>query len=549
MEITSIHILLASLFEATVSFHLFPRILPNATLTSFVLIFTTLNLTVFILYHRFIYPTFLSPLRHLPQPLRGSWPLLGHGLTMFERPPGAGHLRFMKETDNDGIIYFRGFFGSERLVLSGPAALADVLVHRSYDFEKPPWTRDFLRQFLGDGLLMTEGDEHKHQRKQIMPAFSFRHIKELYPIFWAKSLELCQVTKTELADKADKVLEIGHFSTQVTMDIIGLAGLGRDVGTLRNNKDGDDDELIKNYEEILEPTAEKAIYFVLHLLFPQWIIKALPWKLNQRVEITTSNLKRICNEFVVEKKSRMKVESEESKDILSIMLRSNNFSDDNIVDQLLTFLAAGHETTSSALTWATHLLATHPQIQTRLRAEIYAAIPDLTALSDPTFDLATLLESLPYLNAVCSEVLRLYPTIPVSARIAIRDTFISNHFIPKGTLSFVTPWAVNRNPKLWGADAEDFKPERWIDENGRATMNGGAGSNYSFLTFLHGPRSCIGERFARAELRSLVAAFVGSFRMEMANPGEKIIVGGTITSKPVQGMKLRLEGVEWGREE
>ncbi|KAF2636493.1 cytochrome P450 [Massarina eburnea CBS 473.64] len=546
MKITPIQILLASLSEAAAGFYIFPRVFPTGTLASFVIIFTSLNFGVYFIYNRFIYPAFVSPLRHLPRPSGGSWPLLNHGLVIFERPPGQAYLRFMQETENDGIIYFRSFFGGERLLLSGPASLADVLVHRSYDFEKPAYARNFLRQFLGDGLLMTEGDEHKHQRKQIMPAFSFRHIKELYPIFWAKSIELCQVTKAELADKADKVLEIGHFSTQVTMDIIGLAGLGRDVGTLRSNKDGADDELIKNYEEILEPSAEKAIYFLLHLIFPQWLIKALPWKLNQRVKITTSNLKRICKEFVAEKKSRMKVESEESKDILSIMLRSNDFSDDNIVDQLLTFLAAGHETTSSALTWSTHLLATHPTIQTRLRTELHTAISDPSALSDPTADIATLLESLPYLNAVCNEVLRLYPTIPVSARVAIRDTTISSHFIPKDTLSFVVPWAVNRNPKLWGPDAEDFVPERWIDGSGRATRNGGAGSNFAFLTFLHGPRSCIGEKFARAELRALLAAFVGAFRMEMAVKGERVVAGGTVTSKPVNGMKLRLEGVEWG---
>jgi cytochrome P450 len=130
----------------------------------------------------------------------------------------------LKETENDGLIHFNGFFHNDRLLLASPAALADVLVHQSYDFEKPLWTRNFLKKFLGDGLLMTEGDEHKHQRKQILPAFSFRNIKELYPVFWSKSLELCEVIKRELSDKPDKVLDVGHFSTMVTLDIIGLAG-------------------------------------------------------------------------------------------------------------------------------------------------------------------------------------------------------------------------------------------------------------------------------------------------------------------------------------
>jgi cytochrome P450 len=178
---------------------------------------------------------------------------------------------------------------------------------------------------------------HKHHRKHITPAFHFRHIKELYPVFWSKSIEFCDAVKATLMDDKTKTLEIGHYSTQVTLDIIGLAGLGRDIGSLRDSED----ELIQNYEEILEPSTEKAVYFLLHLIFPGWLIESLPWKLNDRVRITTSNLKRICTEFVAQKKSRMKLESEESVDILSIMIRSNDFSDANLVDQLLTFLAAG----------------------------------------------------------------------------------------------------------------------------------------------------------------------------------------------------------------
>lgn len=541
MELTPANVALAALPESVIAFYLFPNLIAKSTLTSFFFAFLVLNFVLYGIHKLILYPFLLSPLRHLPQ-AGGFKPLIGHGIIMFQRPPGQAHLNIMKATPNDGIIRTLGFFHTDRLILTSPAALADVLVNKSYDFEKPPWSRAFLRKFLGDGLLMTEGDEHKHHRKHIMPAFHFRHIKELYPVFWSKSVEFCNVVKASLADDASKILEIGHYSTQVTLDIIGLAGLGRDIASLRSSED----ELVKNYEEILEPTSEKAIYFVCHLIFPPRLIAMLPWKLNERVKITTGNLKRICTDFVVDRKSKMKHESQESRDILSIMIRSNNFSDENLVDQLLTFMAAGHETTSSALTWASHLLSKHPDIQDRLRSEIQQYIPNPQILSDPNFDVAGLLEGMPYLNGVCNEVLRLYPTIPVTARLSIRDTTIAGVFIPKGTMMFVVPWAINRNPQLWGDNAEDFVPTRWIDKaTGRATMNGGADSNYAFLTFLHGPRSCIGERFARAELRALLAAFVGNFEMEMADPNEVVIVGGTITSKPVNGMKLKLKPVKW----
>jgi hypothetical protein len=224
MDFTPSNILLFSLAEAAVSFYLFPHFFTNNSLASFFLLFVTVQGTVWCFHKLFIYPFFLSPLRHLPHPPKGFYPFVGHGLVLFRRPPGEAFLRMLKETENDGLVHFRGFFHSDRLLLASPAALADVLVHQSYDFEKPPWARNFLRKFLGDGLLMTEGDEHKHQRKQIMPAFSFRNIKELYPVFWSKSIELCEVVKRELSDKPDKILDVGHFSTMVTLDIIGLAG-------------------------------------------------------------------------------------------------------------------------------------------------------------------------------------------------------------------------------------------------------------------------------------------------------------------------------------
>jgi hypothetical protein len=354
MKVTVANVTLVSLFESALASYVFPQFFPTGSLTSFLIVFLLCNLSSLLLYRIAVYPFVLDPLRHLPQG-RGFLPLVGHELTLFQRPGGEPHLKMMKEVKNDGLILTRSFFHRSKIVVTSPAALADVLVHKSYDMEKPPWTREFLRKFLGDGLLITEGEEyetpihdkrsahanpnirHKHHRKHIMPAFSFRHIKNLYPVFWSKSIEFCNAIKAVLQEKPDHVLEIGHFSTQVTLDIIGLAGLGRDIGSLRNS----DDELIQSYEEILEPTTEKGVYFLLHLIFPKWLIETLPWKLNERVRVTTSRLKEICTEFVGQKKAKMKFENEESIDILSIMIRSNDFSDENLVDQLLTFLAAG----------------------------------------------------------------------------------------------------------------------------------------------------------------------------------------------------------------
>lgn len=193
---------------------------------------------------------------------------------------------------------------------------------------------------------------------------------------------------------------------------------------------------------------------------------------------------------------------------------------------------SGHETTSSALTWVTYLLSANPDTQTRLRKELQAS--PLADLSE-TINAETI-DALPYLSAVCSETLRFYPTVPVTARVAVRDTEILGQRIPKGTELLISPWAINRHPDLW-EEPDKFKPERWLtpERAGERGMN-----NYDFITFLHGPRSCIGQGFARSELKCLLAAMVLRFNLELAVPGEVPEPAGVVTIKPKNGMRLKL---------
>lgn len=131
-------------------------------------------------------------------------------------------------------------------------------------------------------------------------------------------------------------MEINHWATKVTMDIIGVAGLGREFNSLYNA----DDELVESYELIAEPTTEKAVYFAANLIFPPRLIAMLPWKLNQRFNATMATLRNVCRQLVRDKKELVKTQKDHV-DILSLLINSNNFGDEMLVDQLLTFLAAG----------------------------------------------------------------------------------------------------------------------------------------------------------------------------------------------------------------
>lgn len=155
---------------------------------------------------------------------------------------------------------------------------------------------------------------------------------------------------------------------------------------------------------------------------------------------------------------------------------------------------------------------------------------------------------MPYLNGVCEETQRLFPTVPATIREAVRETTVAGVTIPKDTLILICPYAVNRAPAAWGPDADQIVPERWIDTlpdgTKRPNKNGGAPSNFSEITFLHGQRACIGRDFAKAELRCAIAGVVGKFNIEMEDPNEELTIAGVITTKPVQGMKLKMRPIE-----
>lgn len=186
-------------------------------------------------------------------------------------------------------------------------------------------------------------------------------------------------------------------------------------------------------------------------------------------------------------------------------------------------------------------LAKHPEYQHHLRDELRQNVDD-DAIKDPTRQLNSVLESLPWLNAICNETIRLLPAVPETRRIAIRDTTLGGKRIPAGTDIVVPIWWLNRSLQLWGPNAAEFCPERWIDaETGKPNNNGGAESNYALMTFLHGPRSCIGQGFAKAELRTLLAAWMLSFEFEMARPDDALVPEGMVTVKPKGGLYLRIK--------
>ncbi|KAI0419671.1 cytochrome P450 [Xylaria grammica] len=493
------------------------------------------NYAFALLFWGLVYPKLFSPLRHLHGP-RNFISMAHRSLIVSDRPSGDLFLDLIKKYPDQEILNLSAF--DYQVLVTKPRMLADLLVHKPYDFAKPPKISGLLRHVLGDGLIMVEGDQHKFLRKNTMPAFTFRHIKNLYHMMWTKSVIMTGALEEALETGEGRdtgIIDLSNWTSRVTLDIIGVAGMGREFNTLKKAED----PLLGIYEQLLEPAPEKLAFAMSSLLLGLPFVRLLPWKMNTLFKYLTTTLSDVCMPMLQEKKDAIINSKDDHFDVLSLLIKSGNFTDPQLRDQLLTFLAAGHETTSSALSWACYLLSKHPEYQDKLREEIRQAVPDDMEI-DKSTDLAGILEPLPYLNGIMNETLRLYPTVPLTMRQAIRDSNLAGQAIPKGVTVVLSLWQMNRAPDLWGPAAGEFRPERWITA-GKPNSNGGAHSNYEFLTFLHGPRSCIGQGFAKAEMRCLLASMIRTFSWELAMDEKKILPRGAITIKPSNGLLLRLK--------
>lgn len=456
----------------------------------------------------------------------------------------------MKTVPNDGLIRYLSFLNAERLLITTPQALSEVLTVKAYDFRKPKGVAKSIARFLGVGLALAEGDEHRRQKKHLAPALAFRRIKDLYPLFWQKSQEVIAAIKVEVDNLApldyvqgDASIDAYQWASRVDLDIIGLACMGEDFGSVKDPNS----PLNRTYRAVFAPTRAGFLLGLLSFYMPTWFMRNLPIKRNNDILKASQLIRSAVLDSIHAKRDRHEKGLLDGLDILSTALQSGGFTDDQMVDQTMTFLAAGHETSAATITWAIYLLCKHQDIQHRLRTAVREGLQSVD--ESKTHVTSKDIDNIPYLQAFCNEVLRYYPTVPMTMRITAKDTSICDHRVPKNTPIFIVPHAINRSEALWGSDAGSFDPDRWLPRDGYThSATGGATSSYSMLTFLHGPRSCIGRGFAKAEFACLIAAWVDAFDVSLADEAmmdeSNVKISSGITSKPRDGLPVRIRMLE-----
>jgi len=420
----------------------------------------------------------------------------------------SGPLQFfreLKETCGDAARFT--LFRERFILFSDPALVNEVLVTKQNSFRKGR-ALEGARVFLGNSLLVSEGEEHTRQRRLIQPAFHRGRIAG-YAQVMAEKARLWTGAR-----RAGEEIDLAVEMNRLTLAVVGETLFGSEVEAEAHDIAESLTVVIENFNR---------------MLLPFWqLLRQLPTQRNRKLRNAQKRLDATMYRLI----SQRRAEGRDHGDLLSMLLAAEDaenpqkrLTDTEVRDQAMTLFLAGHETTANALAWTWHLLAQHDEARAKMKAEIDAVLgaDRLPGLEETA--------RLPYTTAVLSEAMRLFPPVWVVGRRALEDVTIGDYEVPRRTIVIMSQYLVHRDERFW-PDAAAFRPERWLDEKAQE-----ARPKFAYFPFGGGGRICIGDAFAWTEGVILLAVMARSWRFE-AVPGHVVALSPTVTLRPKHGLKM-----------
>lgn len=369
-----------------------------------------------------------------------------------------------------------------------------------------------LAALVGDGsLLLLDGERHRRHRRLLMPPFHGDRIR-------AYGQLICATTEQVIGEwSPDRPFKVRQPMQEITLRVILKAVFGLQDGPRYDRLR----HLLSTMLETLS-TPLSGFFVFFDALQKDWGPLS-PWGRFKRMKAQVDQL------IYAEIRHRRDQGDFAGDDILSLMMTARDdqgcsLTDQELHDELLTLLIAGHETTASALAWALYWIHALPEVEHSLRRELasWEELPDLSGIA-----------SLPYLNAVCQETLRIYPVAPTTGIRILREPMeIDGYEFPEGTVLFPSIYLVHHSKTLY-PESKTFRPERFLERKF---------SPYEFLPFGGGHRSCIGSALAMMEMKLVLATILRHWRLELATrPPVKPVRRG-LTVAPPNHLKLRVIG-------
>ncbi|UDL96478.1 cytochrome P450 [Lichenihabitans sp. PAMC28606] len=402
------------------------------------------------------------------------------------------------------------------MVFSDPALIRHVLVDNAANYWKGDLQQRMLSQGLGKGLLLAEGDLWRSQRRAMAPLFSPRNVAEF------------QVTMADVAhnlvdrwrrQRDGRTVDVANEMARGTLRI--LARTIFSDGLTRTT-----DEFATAVTSYLDVIGKLDPLDVLDA--PEWVPRVGKWQSRP----TLTFFEDAIDAMVVRRQAQITADPASApRDLLTLLLEAADpetgagLSELEVRANVMTFIAAGHETTSNALTWALYLLSQAPDARRRVEEEVDALLPD--GIVAPG-----VLDQLLQTRAVLDEALRLYPPAATISREARDFDQIGDIRIKAGTGIIISPWVLHRHKLLW-EQPDNFRPERFLPE-ARGTID-----RFAYLPFGAGPRVCIGASFALQEAVTMLATIIRSFRLDLAR-GHEVMPIQRISLRPKGGMPMVL---------
>jgi cytochrome P450 len=396
--------------------------------------------------------------------------------------------------------------GRETFMLTAPADVEEVLVAGERRYRKPVFGDDAVGELLGEGLLLSEGEAWREQRRRARPAFDPRRVT-------AMADRMVALTREHVADWDDgDVVEVREELAALTVRVISDAMF--DVTP--------DDATTGRIRTALEPLGSRFEPSASRFLLPSW----LPTAENREFDDALGTLETVLDDVVAQRRERGVDGSDD--DLLAIMLRAQAAGeiDDGVLrDELMTMLLAGHDTTALALTYSLWLLDANPGARDRLHREF----DDLLDGAEPT---AGDVGEMEFATRVLNEAMRLYPPVYVLFREPRTDVRLAGHRVPEGALVMLPQWVIHRDPRYYD-EPERFDPDRWLPE--RAADRHG----YAFFPFGGGPRSCIGRQFSLLEARLILGVLCQRFELHRVDESP-LSLRPSLTMHPADPVEMEL---------
>ena len=421
----------------------------------------------------------------------------------YQKHPIAFLEKAQREYGN--IVRFAGPLGLPSYLIADPEHAEFVLRSKSASLIKDKFYVLMRRRFLGNGLLTSEGEYWKKQRKLAQPAFQPKNIHNYAEI-------MVRLTDKALNTWKDGEVRETHIDMMaITLDIVAKTLFDADVT--------DDARVVC---DSLETAMEhfSASFFL--LIIPFW----LPTQENRRMRAAVKKLDEIMYRVIRERRAS----GVDPGDLLSRLLAAKDedgegMSDQQLRDELITIFLAGHETTALSLSYTLYLLSQHPEVEAKLAQELRDVLGDrLPTLAD--------IPKLTYTDLVVKEGMRLYPPAWAIGREATESFEVGGYRIEKGAQIAISQFLLHRDPK-WFPEPEAFKPERWVNDFDKTLPR------CAYMPFGEGPRVCIGQYFAMMEAVLLLACFVQRYHFELARD-PKLELAPSITLRPVGGIQMRV---------